>query len=157
MKRNPPLSERSSKSTLELDRFPGGWCHRDRNEWQEVLILRLESSFDWWTNDGSVGRTVYLPTWMVDIYVKLVGGYTIHGSYDGVNFDAIVTLLQDAGLSPEWRQTFLSHRKKPFISLRVSHVSFSGAKKGGSHFSAWWISSKSRKFKKRWWTIFYLK
>ena len=33
MKDNPPLSKKHrSKSTLQLDRFPGGWCHRDRNE-----------------------------------------------------------------------------------------------------------------------------
>ena len=30
------------------------------------------------THDGSMGRTVYLPTWMVDFYGKCIGKYTIH-------------------------------------------------------------------------------
>ena len=72
------------------------------------------------SHDGSMGRTVYLPTWMVDFYGKRIGKYTIHGSYGSDNCLDVSTFLFVCFAGRFSRAIFLTfHLKKSREFTRV--------------------------------------
>ena len=152
----------STKAHRRLQPRPGGWCHRDRNEWQEVPRF---SRFI-----GSVGENhEQLPNpipWMPLIFSR-TKNYTkryltvwgFHGcnivSYMDANLSWKIQvngpyidpmeriLMQASHFSRMDDSDIFKPPKKPFVNLQASHLSFLGAKRWRSHFSGYPASHAS--------------